>query len=110
MRLIDTETTAIVLPLVRHETGPIDPAEIAVDFSRKINAAIKENYPLRGRIAGIDGDLTIINLGKKHNIVPGMVFHVRTEGKPIELEGRILGYREVKDGQTEDLGEKLARP
>lgn len=101
MRLIDTETTAIVLPLVRQETGPIDPAEIAVDFSKKINAAIKENYPLRGRIAEIDGDLTIINLGKRHNIVPGMVFHVLTEGKPIELEGRILGYRELQDGQIE---------
>lgn len=101
MRLIDTETTAIVLPLVRQETGPIDPAEIAADFGERIGAAIKENYPLKGRIAEIDGDLTIINLGKKHNIVPGMVFHVLSEGKPIELEGRILGYREVQNGQIE---------
>ena len=101
MRLIDTETTAIVLPLVRRETGAIDPAQIAADFSKKISAAIKENYPLKGRIAEIDGDITIINLGKKHSIVPGMVFDVLTEGKPIELEGRILGYREVHDGQIE---------
>ncbi len=101
MRLIDTETTAIVLPLVRQGTGPIDPAEIAADFGKRIAAAIKENYPLKGRIAEIDGDITIINLGKKHNIVPGMVFQVLTEGKPIELEGRILGYREVQDGQIE---------
>ncbi|MGH8647023.1 MAG: tetratricopeptide repeat protein [Gammaproteobacteria bacterium] len=101
MRLIDTETTAIVLPLVKRETGAIDPAEIAADFSKKISAAIKENYPLKGRIAEIDGDITIINLGKKHSIVPGMVFDVLTEGKPIELEGRILGYREVHDGQIE---------
>ncbi|MGH6634727.1 MAG: tetratricopeptide repeat protein [Gammaproteobacteria bacterium] len=101
MRLIDTETTAIVLPLVRRETGAIDPAAIAADFSKKISAAIKENYPLKGRIAEIDGDITIINLGKKHRIVPGMVFDVLTEGKPIELDGRILGYREVHDGQIE---------
>ncbi|MGH8615572.1 MAG: tetratricopeptide repeat protein [Gammaproteobacteria bacterium] len=101
MRLIDTETTAIVLPLVRRETGAIDPAQIAADFSKKISAAIKQNYPLKGRIAEIDGDITIINLGKKHSIVPGMVFDVLTEGKPIELEGRILGYREVHDGQIE---------
>ncbi len=103
LRLIDTETTDIVLPLSERQTGPFVPSAVAANFAKTIAQTLKDKYPLKGRIALVDGNTVIINLGKKHNIAPGMVFDVLGEGEAIELNGRVLGSREVKVGQLEVL-------
>lgn len=101
LRLIDTETTDIVLPLTDSQTGNLDPASTATKFTQAITAAIKEKYPMKGRIAEADGDSVIINLGKKHHVQPGMKFNVLSEGEAIELNGKVLGTRQTKVGQLE---------
>lgn len=102
LRLIDTETTDIVLPLTDTQAGNLDPMRVAAKFTSAITAIIKEKYPIKGRIALVDGDTVVINLGKKHNIIPGMVFNVLDDkGESIELNGKILGTRQVKIGQLD---------
>jgi Tfp pilus assembly protein PilF len=100
LRLIDTETTDIVLPLSERQTGNPDPANIARKFTQAITSAVKDKYPMKGRIAVAGSDTVIINLGNKHNVTPGMVFNVLGENEePIELNGKVLGTRQTKVGQ-----------
>ncbi|MCI0424013.1 MAG: tetratricopeptide repeat protein, partial [Acidobacteria bacterium] len=104
LRLIDTETTDIVLPLSERQAGRLDPVGMAEKLAKAIAAAIRDKYPLKGRIALIEGDTVIINLGKKHNITPGMMFNVlSSHEQPVELNGRVLGYRQVPVGRLEVL-------
>jgi tetratricopeptide (TPR) repeat protein/peroxiredoxin len=102
LRMVDTESTNIVLSLSENgdRTG-VDPTTMAPKFAKAIKAALKDKYPLKGRIAMVEGDTLIINLGNKHGVQPGAVFNVVGEGKPIELNGRILGYRPAKLGSLE---------
>jgi hypothetical protein len=63
---------------------------------------VREKYPLKGRIAVADDEnAIIINLGKKHGVAAGQRFNVLGESTPIELNGKVLGYREAKLGQIE---------
>jgi hypothetical protein len=63
---------------------------------------MRDKYPLKGRIAVADDDAAIIiNLGKKHGVVAGQRFNVLGESTPIELNGKIMGYRETRLGQIE---------
>lgn len=94
LRAIDTETTQ--LALVRTETtpSPADPARLAAAMAQQIARTVAEKYPLKGRVAALDGSRVIINLGKKHGVKAGQSFNVLTRGEPIELNGRVLGYKE----------------
>jgi tetratricopeptide (TPR) repeat protein len=102
LRLVDTETSDIVLPLSERQSGSLDPVAVAQKFSQAITAAIQQKYLMKGRIAEADGDTVIINLGKKHNVTPGMKFNVLGEDeKAVELNGKILGTRQSTIGQLE---------
>jgi hypothetical protein len=61
---------------------------------------VQEKYPLKGRIVSVDSGQAIINLGKKHGLVAGQSFNVLSRGEPIELNGRVLGYRENRIAQV----------
>ncbi len=101
MRIIDTETSNIAYSATQRNIT-IDPVSLAEDMAEAVAKNIHEKYPLKGRIAMADDDQSIIiNLGKKHGATPGQAFNVLGEGVPIELNGRILGYRETKLGQLE---------
>jgi len=101
MRMIDTETTHIAYSATRRNIS-IDPVSLAEDMALAVIKNVHEKYPLKGRIAVADDDKSIIiNLGKKHGAKPGQLFNVLGESVPIELNGRVLGYREAKLGQLE---------
>ena len=61
---------------------------------------VQDKYPLKGRIVSVDGERAIINLGKKHGLTAGQSFNVLSRGEPIELNGRVLGYRENRIAQV----------
>jgi tetratricopeptide (TPR) repeat protein len=92
MRLINTETTGIAMTLSEKQKGEITPTDVAGIFAGKIRSMLDDKFPLKGRLAYLEGDTIIINLGSKHGLANGTVFKVVGEGKPIELNGRILGY------------------
>jgi len=94
MRLIDTETTQIIASFSQDfsagKTGPL-----ISNYAKKTRDMLDKKYPLQGRVVEAEADLTIINLGSKHGIGKGMTFNVIKQGKPIEIGGRILGYRKT---------------
>ena len=104
VRAIDTETTQ--LALVRSErmntgsTGAPNPTELAATIAKSVAQTVQDKYPLKGRIVAMEGERAIINLGKKHGLTAGQTFNVLTRGEPIELNGRVLGYRENRIAQV----------
>jgi len=100
LRLIETETTQIVSSLSQPLPRRLDPMALAGGYADDIQKIIHEHYPLRGRIALVEKGQVAINLGRKHGVKPGMVFNVLSEGEPIELNGRILGYRRKVIGKV----------
>jgi tetratricopeptide (TPR) repeat protein len=101
MRVIDTETTNIAYSTTQRE-GVQDAVATASTLAAAVVKTVREKYPLKGRIAVADDEnAIIINLGKKHGVAPGQRFNVLGESTPIELNGKILGYREAKLGQIE---------
>jgi uncharacterized caspase-like protein/tetratricopeptide (TPR) repeat protein len=101
MRIIDTETTNIAYSTTKRNIE-IDPVSLAEELANAVVKNVREKYPLKGRIALADDDAAmIINLGKKHGASPGQTFNVLGEGVPIELNGRVIGYKDTKLGQIE---------
>ena len=101
VRAIDTETTQ--LAMVRSEPpkpGAFNPSALAASLAQAVAQTVAEKYPLKGRIVAVDGTQAIINLGKKHGVAVGQQFNVLSRGEPIELNGRILGYKENRIAQV----------
>lgn len=99
VRAIDTETTQLAMVRAERQAGPGNPTELAAAIARQIAATIQDKYPLKGRIALVEGDRVILNLGKKHGVAAGQAFNVIERGAPIELNGRVLGYRDTRIAQ-----------
>lgn len=101
VRAIDTETTQLAMVKSERATaGSVNPAALAVGIANSIAQTVADKYPLKGRIVQVEGMQAIINLGKKHGVATGQQFNVLGRGEPIELNGRILGYRESRIGQV----------
>jgi len=99
VRAIDTETTQLIMVRSERTTGAPNPTELATNIALAVAKTVPEKYPLKGRIVAVEGERAIINLGKKHGLTAGQAFNVLTRGEPIELNGRILGYRETRIAQ-----------
>ncbi len=100
VRAIDTETTQLAMVRSEPPSAPFDPARLAATLAESVAQTVQDKYPLKGRIAGMDGDRAIINLGRKHGVAVGQAFNVLGRGEPIELNGRILGYKESRIAQV----------
>ncbi len=100
VRAIDTETTQLAMVRAERTAGPPNPTELAVAIANQVSKTVKDKYPLKGRIVAMDGQRAILNLGKKHGLAVGQSFNVISRGEPIELNGRVLGYRETRTAQV----------
>lgn len=94
LRAIDVESTQLALARTETVASPADPVALAAAMAQQIGRTVAEKYPLKGRLAAIDGSKVAINLGKRHGVRPGQSFNVLTRGEAIELNGRVLGYKE----------------
>jgi D-serine deaminase-like pyridoxal phosphate-dependent protein len=92
------------------QAAPGNPTELAVAIARQLATTIQDKYPLKGRIALVEGERVIINLGKKHGVSAGQAFNVIERGAPIELNGRVLGHRDTRIAQivVTEVQEQLA--
>ena len=101
VRAIDTETTQLAMVKAeRPAAGAFNPTVLAASIAASVAQTVADKYPLKGRIVQVDGTQAIINLGKKHGVAPGQQFNVLSRGEPIELNGRILGYKETRIAQV----------
>jgi uncharacterized caspase-like protein len=96
LRAIDTETTQLALVRTETAAAPADPARLAALLAQDIARTVAEKYPLKGRVVALDGERVIINLGRRHGVVAGQGFNVLVRGEAIELNGRVLGYKESR--------------
>ena len=101
MRLIDTETTGIMLAASDRLTNSPDPIAIAEKQASEIVAMLHAKYPVKGLIALAENGNVIVNVGKKHGIQPGWLFNVLGTPEPIELNGKVLGYRDKRLGEIQ---------
>lgn len=94
-RAIDTETTQLAMLRSERPAGPaLNPTQLAAVIAGAVAQTVAEKYPLKGRVVSADAGRVIINLGRKHGVVPGRRFNVLGKPEPVELNGRILGYKE----------------
>lgn len=100
-RVIDTETTRLMMARTLSVQSPKGLALLARMVADAIAQTIQEKFPLKGRIAAVDKDTVIINLGTKHGAVVGTRFNVLAAAQAIELNGRTLGYREAPMARIE---------
>jgi tetratricopeptide (TPR) repeat protein len=100
VRAIDTETTQLAMVKSERNSGPMNPTELAANIAKSVAATVQDKYPLKGRIVSVDGDRAIINIGKKHGLAQGQSFNVLVRGEPIELNGRVLGYKDTRIAQV----------
>ena len=101
VRAIDTETTQLAMVRSERNSSSVpNPTELAASIAKSVAATVQDKYPLKGRIVSVDGDRAIINLGKKHGLTQGQSFNVLIRGEPIELNGRVLGYKENRIAQV----------
>lgn len=100
VRAIDTETTQLAMVRAERTAGPPNPTDLALAIANQVSKTVKDKYPLKGRIVAMDGQRAILNLGKKHGLAVGQSFNVISRGEPIELNGRVLGYRETRTAQV----------
>ena len=100
VRAIDTETTQLAMVRSERGTGAPDPTQLAGAIANSVAATVKDKFPLKGRVVSVDGERAIINIGKKHGLTTGQTFNVLSRGEAIELNGRILGYKDTRIAQV----------
>ncbi|MCP4714724.1 MAG: CHAT domain-containing protein, partial [Deltaproteobacteria bacterium] len=77
-RLTDTETTAMKGAIA--ESGK-DLDQLAETISKTIGAKLKKSYPVRGKIAAVENDEIILNIGSVSGVQTGMQFTIFAEGQ-----------------------------
>ncbi len=101
LRLVDTETTAIVAQV----SAPLDennPEAAVTALVDQITTWAATERELKGLIAdSTSDDAILVNLGAKQGVVSGMVFSVLADGAPIEAGGRVVARRQETVGRIE---------
>lgn len=96
VRAIDTETTQLALVRSDRAAAPANPLQLAATMAEAVARTVGEKYPLKGRVVSVDQGRAIINLGRKHGVAAGRQFNVLGKAEPVEINGRVLGYRETQ--------------
>lgn len=103
LRVVDTETSGIVQTAIR----TLDPGGSVDDelfrINREMLRMVMEKYPLRGFVAGVEGDEVLLNLGAKQGVVKGTRFDVLEEGEGITYKGKRLAAAPKAVAQMEIL-------
>lgn len=97
-RLIDTETSQVVLNRTEPAGSSMDPITMSTRLAQIAATEVQSKYPIRGRLVAVENERVIINLGKKNGLTTGDTFKVIGEGTPIEFNGQVIGQRETPMG------------
>ena len=101
LRLIDTETTDIRASLSENLSDPAAVSTFADQIADKILAKLRGDYPLKGKIASVEGGEIIVGIGRKHGAQEGARLKVVEDGAPVEVDGEVLGRRQKTVGMLE---------
>ena len=101
LRLIDTETTDIRASLSENLSDPAAVSTFADQIADKILAKLRGDYPLKGKIASVEGGEIIVGIGRKHGAQEGARLKVVEDGAPVEVDGEVLGRKQRTVGMLE---------
>ena len=101
MRLIDTETTDVRSTLSETLGDPGAISTFADQVGDKIAKKLLADYPLRGKIASVDGQEIIVGVGRKHGAQPGARFRVVEDGEAVTVDGEVVGHKQKTVGTLE---------
>ena len=99
LRLIDTETTEIRATASEAIVDPERIGGVADAVADRILATMRAAHPLRGKIAEVEGGEILVGIGKKHGLAVGAELDVVELGKPVEVDGQVVGHRRKKVGR-----------
>jgi TolB-like protein len=100
LQLIDTETTEIKVNVSEPGNGPEQILQVADKVAADIMAGFAQDYPLRGRIAAIDGEQAILDIGAKAGATVGAQIKAVVE-EPIRINGEVVANRMSDLGSME---------
>jgi class 3 adenylate cyclase/CHAT domain-containing protein/tetratricopeptide (TPR) repeat protein len=101
IRVIETETTRI-------KASTVEPIELSRGIDGtvdRVSSALLQQlhgaYPLQARIAQVTPQGIIVNIGAEQGMTPGRTLQVFGAEEPIEIDGKIVGYRGLPIGLIE---------
>ncbi|MBI3804539.1 MAG: tetratricopeptide repeat protein [Nitrospirae bacterium] len=102
LRLIDPETSAIKITYADEMNTQKNLMTLADQTAQAIGKKLKEQYPLKGKIASVEaGEQVIVNLGTRHGIKPGTKLKIIDEGEAIVVDGKTIGFKKTRVGLLE---------
>jgi peroxiredoxin/tetratricopeptide (TPR) repeat protein len=101
LRLIDAETTDIRSTLADNLSDPAQIGTFADRVADKIAKTLRSDYPLKGKIASVDGDEIIVGVGRKHGAQQGLRFRVVEDGEAVTVDGEVVGHKQKTVGMLE---------
>ncbi len=101
LRLIDTETTDVRSTISENLANPSGVATFADQVAEKILKTLKADYPLKGKIASVEGNEIIVGVGRKHGAQRGSRFRVVEDGEAVEVDGEVIGHKQRTVGTLE---------
>ncbi len=101
LRFIDTETTAVRKVLtVDVPSGSIDSA-VAQGLATNINAWVKTDYPVQGRVTALSGETCMLNVGQAHGLKKGDHLEIVKEAKKGTGLYAVTGELEIIEPQKD---------
>jgi uncharacterized caspase-like protein/TolB-like protein len=92
LQLIDTETTEVVVNVSVQGRGADQILQVADKIEGDIMSELAKDYPLRGKIAALDGEQAILNIGSKAGATAGTKMKAVVE-EPIRVDGEIVANK-----------------
>ena len=76
LKFIETETSSVKINLSGSVGHDIAPDVLAEQFAKEIMEKVPAVFPIRGRIAEIDGSAVLLNIGTSQGVETGMIMRV----------------------------------
>jgi uncharacterized caspase-like protein len=92
LEIIDTETTEVKANLSQAGEGAEQILPVADKVQHDIINELQIDYPLRGKIVAVDGDLVILNIGSQQGATVGTRMNAVAE-EPIKVNGEVVANR-----------------
>jgi CHAT domain-containing protein/tetratricopeptide (TPR) repeat protein len=101
VRLIETETTRVKAATTEMVTQPEQLSGVIEQVAQALLAKLRQAYPLQGRIVQTTPEGVFLNLGAERGMAPGLVLQVFGKENPLEIDGKVVGYRREQVGFLE---------
>jgi hypothetical protein len=69
--------------------------------ARTLLPALRQAYPLQGRIAHVTPQGVVLNIGAEQGMAPGLVLQVFGTEEPLTVDGKVVGYHRPPVGRLE---------